>query len=156
MDYGLTQSNIWYRYIDLKIHQSDYFLMKLDHVSMFHGLEARTPFLDENLVKECFTINPELFLKNNTSKYILKQVALNYLPESIVNRKKRGFSYPFVEWLERLGGFKQMKQLNNKNQIFNTQALNKHLKSTSKGAFKQHVFGIYLLLQWIELEQTNA
>lgn len=147
---GLNDPLTWYRYIDLKVHQSDYFLMKLDRVSMFYGLEARTPYLDENLVKEALTMDPMLFLKNGQSKYLLKEMALEYLPESIVHRKKRGFSYPFLEWLERLGGFKQMKQLNDKHQIFDAKALNHLLELASKGAFKQHVFGMYLLLQWLE------
>lgn len=148
--YGLNDPLTWYRYIDLKVHQSDYFLMKLDRVSMFYCLEARTPYLDENLVKEALTIEPRLFLTDDSSKHLLKEIALDYLPESIVKRKKKGFSYPFVAWLERIGGFKQMRQLNNKHQIFNARALNHLLELASKGGFKQHLFGMYLLLQWVE------
>lgn len=149
--YGIDNPLTWYRYIDLKVHQSDYFLMKLDRVSMFHGLEARTPYLDENLVKASLAMDPHLFLKNGTTKYLLKELALDYLPASIVHRKKKGFSYPFLEWLERLGGFKQIRQLNDKHQIFDARALNGLLEQASKGGFKQHVFGIYLLLQWLEV-----
>lgn len=150
LSYGLDDPLLWYRYIDLKVHQSDYFLMKLDRVSMHHGLEARTPFLDDKLVKESLSMNSALFLKNDINKYLLKKVALNYLPEGIVHRKKRGFSYPFIEWLEKMGGFKQMKQLNDKHQIFDVKALNYLLQTASKGAFKQHVFGMFLLLQFLE------
>ena len=149
--YGLDDPLLWYRYIDLKVHQSDYFLMKLDRVSMYHGMEARTPFLDEKLVKESLTMDSLLFLKNHTNKYLLKKIALGYLPESIVHRKKRGFSYPFLEWLEKVGGFKQMKQLNDKHQIFDAKALKHLLEVASKGGFKQHVFGMFVLLQWLEL-----
>ena len=151
LSYGLDDPLLWYRYIDLKVHQSDYFLMKLDRVSMYHGLEARTPFLDEHLVKDSLCIDSLLFLKNDTNKYLLKKIALDYLPESIVHRKKRGFSYPFLEWLEKLDGFKQMRQLNDKHQIFDAKALKHLLEVASKGAFKQHVFGMFVLLQWLEL-----
>jgi len=148
--FGLEDPLLWYRYIDLKVHQSDYFLMKLDRVTMYHGIEARTPFLDESLVKESLAMESTLFLKNSSSKYLLKELALEYLPQSIVHRKKRGFSYPFLEWLEKLGGFQEIKQLNNKHQLFDAKALNYLLELASKGGFKQHVFGIYLLLRWIE------
>ncbi len=140
----------WYRYIDLKVHQGDYFLNKLDRVSMHYALEARTPFLDESLVKESFKIDSNLFLKDDETKYLLKQVASNYLPKKIVYRKKKGFSYPFIAWLEKMGGIKEMAQLNDKHQLFDSQALKHLLSRSGQGAYKQHIFGMYLLLRFIE------
>jgi asparagine synthase (glutamine-hydrolysing) len=148
--HGIDDPLLWYRYIDLKVHQSDYFLCKLDRISMYYGIEARTPFLDELLVKSSMQMDATLFLHKGINKKLLKKVALDYLPASIVHRKKRGFSYPFLEWLEALGGFKTMRQLNDKHKIFHEKALKDHLHLASKGGSKQHTFGIYLLLIWVE------
>ncbi len=147
---GIEDPLLWYRYIDLKVHQSDYFLLKLDRVSMHYGIEARTPFLDETLVKKTLQSEGSLFLDAGIHKKMLKELAKEYLPLSIVNRKKRGFSYPFITWLEEAGGFKTIRQLNEKHKIFDAKVLKGYLQQAAKGGYKQHVFGIYLLLRWVE------
>ena len=124
-------------------------------MSMAHGIEARAPFLDEHLVKQSFEIDPSLFLKNGRTKYLLKEVARSYLPDKIIDRKKRGFSYPFMEWLDRMGAFEQMIEINKKVGIFYPKALQKLVDGAKKGAFKQHVFGLYMLLLFLEKEYTS-
>ncbi len=39
----------------------------------------------------------------DTSKALVKSVARKYLPEEIVDRKKKGFNYPYMEWLQESG-----------------------------------------------------
>lgn len=39
-------------------------------------------------------------IKNNQGKYPLKKVALKYLPEDLLFRKKQGFSIPVKEWMK--------------------------------------------------------
>jgi asparagine synthase (glutamine-hydrolysing) len=143
-------SLLWYRYIDLKVHQGDYFLNKIDKTSMKYSIETRTPYLDDTLVKTALSIDSKFFIHDGTSKHLLKNIAEKYLPKSIVHRKKRGFSYPFLEWLEKAGGFKEMRMLNDKHQVFNAQVFKTVLEKGSKGEYKQHIFGMYLLLKFYE------
>jgi asparagine synthase (glutamine-hydrolysing) len=70
-------------------------LMKVDRMTMAFGIEARVPFLDEDLLRYVISIPPN----NRLGKKIFKQSMVNYLPASILNRKKQGFRMPFETWL---------------------------------------------------------
>ncbi|MDH5463989.1 MAG: asparagine synthase (glutamine-hydrolyzing) [Thiovulaceae bacterium] len=145
---------LWYRYLDLKTHQGDYFLKKLDRVSMAKSIEARAPFMDHKLVKYVMSLDPDLLLKENVTKNLLKEVASTYLPDSIVHRKKRGFSYPFIEWMDRLDAWKTMRKLNQAFKLFEPKALDLLISGAQTGKFKQHTFGVYYLLLWFERHQS--
>ena len=143
-------ATLWYRYIDLKVLQADYFLKKVDRISMAHGIEARTPYLDQNVVSYVMGLPSKHLLKSFEPKALLKAVAQSYLPDEIIYRKKRGFSYPFNEWMQELELFAQMQELNKELNVFKSKALDKLILGASKGAFKQHVFGVYALLMWLK------
>lgn len=91
---GNDDESQWYSYVDLKHFQAEHFLTKLDRVSMAHGIEGRTPFLDHSLVEKVFSIEPALRYKEGVTKDLLKKVAKPYLTENIINRKKKGFASP--------------------------------------------------------------
>lgn len=75
-------------------------------MSMAASLELRPPFLDRKMLEVAFSLPSRLKVHNDTSKWLVKQVALRYLPESIVNRKKVGFRVPLDAWFrEGLEGF---------------------------------------------------
>lgn len=70
-----------------------------DRMSMAHGVEARSPFLDRELVEFAATVPASIKFKNGTMKYLLRNGMRNYLPDSINNRKdKAGFPTPFTKW----------------------------------------------------------
>ena len=100
--------NIWERSFDLvdalaqfsmRFQLADEFLLMTDQLSMAHGVEARTPYLDHKLVEFAFTI-PEI-LKSTKSNYksILKKVAREYLPIEVINGSKKGFSLPLSYYM---------------------------------------------------------
>lgn len=73
-------------------------LTKVDRMSMMHGLEVRTPFLDIDLVN-CVRKIPHYYkLRNGQTKYILKKAMDGLLPSSIVWKRKIGFSAPLSKW----------------------------------------------------------
>lgn len=84
---------------DLMIRIPEYSSIKIDRISMMHGLEARCPFLDHKLVEFAATIPPRFKLKKGQRKYLLKKLALDYLPKKIVNLPKQGFASPVNSWL---------------------------------------------------------
>lgn len=74
-------------------------LTKLDRASMAHGLEARPPFLDEELVALAGRVPRSDAVRGRTGKRILRAAAARALPPGIVGRKKHGFSVPLAAWL---------------------------------------------------------
>jgi asparagine synthase (glutamine-hydrolysing) len=87
------------QYADLKTWLAGGILTKVDRMSMAHGLEVRTPFLDHPFVEWSATLPSVLKLRGTTGKFILKQAARAKLPERIVDRPKQGFSLPVTRWL---------------------------------------------------------
>ncbi len=78
----------------------DELLIYGDKMTMALSLEMRVPFLDNEVVDVVEKIPVKYKIKNGENKYILKKVALKFLPEEIVYRKKRGFSLPILKWLQ--------------------------------------------------------
>jgi len=147
-----SDASIWYSYIDLQHFQAEHFLTKLDRVSMAHSIESRTPFLDHNLVESVFSLKPELRYQNGITKDLLKKVARPYLDESILKRKKKGFANPYMEYLIASKKIEKILHVNKKTGLFKQEALNEYVQRASKGSFKQHVWGLYVLSHWIEKE----
>jgi asparagine synthase (glutamine-hydrolysing) len=74
-------------------------LQRVDRVTMLHSLEARSPFLDHELVELAFSIPGGLKAPDGRLKAFLKDFARSRLPGEVVDRRKMGFSFPFKEWL---------------------------------------------------------
>src|SRR3990167_484463 len=86
-------------YLYLKQYLADDILVKADRASMFASLEVRAPFLDYRLVEFINSLPYHLKLKGFKTKYILKRLMKNKLPENIINRPKKGFGLPIAKWL---------------------------------------------------------
>lgn len=85
---------------DMRLVLPNDMLFKVDHMSMAHGLEVRTPMLDQNLVKFAFRL-PVMFKVNHTTKKkILQDAFRDVLPPEVFSRPKRGFEVPLLEWFQ--------------------------------------------------------
>jgi asparagine synthase (glutamine-hydrolysing) len=91
-----------------------------DKLSMSNGLEERFPFLDNDLVnfaqsvpveyklgnlekmlkidENDFRDKQKLYQEYDDGKNILRKAMMNFIPESVINRKKQGFSAPDESW----------------------------------------------------------
>jgi asparagine synthase (glutamine-hydrolysing) len=69
-----------------------------DKLSMAHSMEARVPFLDNELVD--FSLRLPGALKNSSKegKLLLRHATRNLLPEALVRKPKQGFSPPDRTW----------------------------------------------------------
>jgi asparagine synthase (glutamine-hydrolysing) len=75
-----------------------------DRMSMAHGLEARVPLLDRELMEFSATIPADIKFMNGELKRLLKKAFQQEIPEAILQRKdKMGFPVPLNDWL-RSGG----------------------------------------------------
>ena len=88
-------------YADLSLYLADDILVKVDRMSMATSLETRAPFLDGDLMELAFSMPGHLKIRNGERKWILKQAMKDVLPDSILNRRKEGFSIPMKNWLRR-------------------------------------------------------
>ncbi|MGW2305938.1 N-acetylglutaminylglutamine amidotransferase [Streptomyces sp. NPDC001809] len=68
---------------------------RVDNMTMDWGLEARVPFLDQELVELAAACPPELKLADG-GKGVLKQVGRTLLPPSVVDRPKGYFPVPAI------------------------------------------------------------
>ncbi|OJW09065.1 MAG: asparagine synthase (glutamine-hydrolyzing) [Planctomycetales bacterium 71-10] len=66
-------------------------ISKGDRIAMNASVEARYPFLDDDVVSFAQGIAPEYKLRGFTEKWILRQVAARILPKKIANRPKTMF-----------------------------------------------------------------
>ncbi|QDL97713.1 N-acetylglutaminylglutamine amidotransferase [Rhodopseudomonas palustris] len=84
--------------IDAEIMMVDDPVKRVDNMTMAHGLEARVPFLDHELVELAARIPASLKLGDG-GKYILKQAARALLPAEVIDRPKGYFPVPSLRHL---------------------------------------------------------
>lgn len=76
-------------------------LRNFDRLSMAHGVEVRSPFLDWRLVTYCFALPSHTKLSGQWTKAILREAFSGKMPEKIRTRTdKVGFSAPVRDWLK--------------------------------------------------------
>lgn len=74
-------------------------LRDTDFMSMAHSLEVRVPFLDHPLVEFVMQLPQEIKVRKGTPKALLVAALQDLLPDEVVNQSKRGFTFPWAEWL---------------------------------------------------------
>jgi asparagine synthase (glutamine-hydrolysing) len=77
----------------------DDILCKVDRAAMSISLETRAPFLDHRLAEFAWSLPIQLKIRNGQSKWILRQILYRYVPKSLIERPKVGFSIPLAAWL---------------------------------------------------------
>ena len=73
-------------------------LVKVDIASMANSLEARSPFLDHNLIEFAASLPENLKMHRFETKSLLKKVAARLVPKEVVYRRKMGFGVPIGKW----------------------------------------------------------
>ncbi len=141
----------WYSYLDLKVMLGEVFLKKLDRMSMVNGVEARSPFLDKNIVNIAFGVDPVLRM-GSEPKQLIKELAQDYLPASIIYRKKKGLNYPFMEWLQEENALAVIEEVQKQMGLFNDEHLHYLLEKGKQGMFKRHLFSLFMLCKWIMMK----
>ena len=74
-------------------------LVKTDRASMATSLEVRAPFLDHRVAELAWKLPLSMKIRNRKTKWILKKILSNYLPNSLINNDKKGFAIPINNWL---------------------------------------------------------
>lgn len=85
-------------YTDFMTRLPEHSLMLTDRMTMAHGLEARSPFLDHELVEFLARFPSRIKVQKSRPKYLMRKLAADYLPDTIVQRDKQGFMFPIAYW----------------------------------------------------------
>ena len=84
-------------------------LIRLDKMTMAHGLEARTPFLDFEMVLWSKRVGQRAKIGNGFgNKLLLKTEAERHFSAGLVQRRKVGFGVPLREWFRTRGELRDM------------------------------------------------
>lgn len=86
-------------WLDQHTYLPDDLLVKVDIATMHCGLEARSPFLDHELVEFCARLPIRQKVRGGVGKYLIKKLAERHFPREFVHRKKMGFGVPLESWL---------------------------------------------------------
>jgi len=151
--------------LDMDTYLPGDILAKVDRASMKYSLENRCPFLDPEVMLYSYRLDHDLKYHREKSgwskKYILKQLAGDYIPRELLERPKKGFSVPLGKWLsgplrEQLLTYGNAQFLKEQG-IFNpeevTQLIAKFLSEGDKGAgtgqnYSGLLWSFFVFQQW--------
>jgi asparagine synthase (glutamine-hydrolysing) len=86
--------------VDFKTYLCDNILVKVDRATMSSSLEGREPFLDHRIIEFCSLLPSNFKIKDNVTKFLLKDIAHKHIPKNLLNRPKMGFVPPLFQWLK--------------------------------------------------------
>jgi asparagine synthase (glutamine-hydrolysing) len=130
-----------------RFYMQDGILTKVDRASMMVGLEARAPFLDNEVVEFARRLPSSLKCRSGQGKYILKRAMRGILPDEILDRPKKGFGIPLTAWLKTWKFPASSGVLG-----YKRQSLNELVDSHRSGRTDERLF----LWCWIVLQQHLA
>ncbi len=133
-------------------------LMRLDKLTMAHGVEARVPFLDVDLVAYVSNLPSSYKVRGTKEKRLLKHAMVERLPAPIIARRKLGLSTP-VRPLFRAGFTDVCRdefrdQADTLSRYFSPRGIERLFGRIGRGVLsipEQKLFQIYLFLQWHQL-----
>jgi asparagine synthase (glutamine-hydrolysing) len=124
-------------------------LVKVDIASMANSLEARSPFLDHNLIEFAASLPEDLKMRGLRTKSLLKKVAARLVPRDVVYRRKMGFGVPVGRWFRgEMKPFVREVLLSEKalnRGIVKPEMLTRYVDEHTNGRF-DHAFQIWTLL----------
>lgn len=138
-------------YTDIKTYMTGDILVKVDRMSMANSLEVRAPILDYQVAEFAATLPSSQKYRNGEKKYLLKEVFKPFIPDSLLYRKKMGFSTPLDEWfrseLKAIAESKLIKSSKGLADVFNTSAIQQvwHEHQTEK---KDHGIILWSMLMY--------
>lgn len=86
--------------IDYQTYLVDDILQKVDRSTMTASLEGREPLLDHRIIEYAAQLPNHYKYHNGVKKYILREIAHDYIPPTLMDRPKMGFAIPIGKWMQ--------------------------------------------------------
>jgi asparagine synthase (glutamine-hydrolysing) len=145
--------------LNFETYLVDDLLVKMDRMSMAHGLEARSPFLDTAVVEFGASLPDRLRMRFGKGKVLLRRAMKGILPESILTRGKMGFGAPLGAWFRSdLDGFVRERLLDPTSPIYEylrpepvAQLLERHGAATAD--LSAQIWALLTLESWLRQER---
>lgn len=143
----------WLCYSGYRQAITERFLFRADRLGMANSIEARSPFLNHEMVELALSIPGRYKIKNGVNKYILKKSLERILPNDILYRKKMGFNLPIREWAnetiyntvkEKFNQFNEDTNWFNKSEVFKQLELLKN----GNNQYTNNIWTMYFLINW--------
>lgn len=124
-------------YGDVQTYLLDDILVKVDRTTMANSLEARAPLLDHVLFEYVAKLPTALKMRRGQGKYLLRRVAADLLPASVLNKRKQGFAIPLADWfrssLRAMLGDLIASRAFAEREVFDKRTVERHLKQHVEG-----------------------
>lgn len=142
--------------MDLATYLPDCLMPKVDLGTMAHGLEARSPFLDHELLELTAQIPSSLKAQGRRRKIILKSLLRDILPAATLTKRKRGFRLPLDAWFRsELRPFVEDTLLSHDDptfwRFFDRAGIERFLRGyyASQTDYSDHVWVLLWLREWL-------
>ena len=134
------------------------YMTKVDGATMFHALEARSPFLDQDLWEFASSLSFQLRLNGGRSKSLLRALALQKLGERVSRGRKRGFTIPVNRWLvgrwqQPLTELLETSLADQQGWINSRAVLDRLTAAADEGRAPNQLWYIFVLESWLRHEQ---
>jgi asparagine synthase (glutamine-hydrolysing) len=145
------------QYWEMKTRLPDFIMLKLDRLSMAHGLEVRVPFLDHEVVELCAAMPPAVKMRRLLEKHVLRRAVARVLPPEIAARRKRALETPHRKWLSGpLPAFAEealSREQLSETGYFDAPTVERVLADhrRGRGAYGDHLLGVLWVQLWDRL-----
>ncbi len=139
---------------DVRTYLPEDLLVKVDIATMAHGLEARSPFLDHELMEFAAALPAGLKVRSGETKVLLRRLAASRLPGRLLTLPKKGFGVPIDHWFRgQLRDFARDTLLDGRlagRQYFNMHVIEQMLAEHSAGRRSWHLqlWNLVMLELW--------
>lgn len=151
------------QFLEMRSTLPDELLMYSDKLSMAHGLEARVPYLDREIVEYAERLPASYKVRTGSRKWLHRRVCRRYLPPEIIQRKKRGFASNVVDrWFKDI----QTGQMNDlladtESHLYTflrPDAVQQLLRDHQSGAEDNHkiLFSLVVVEHWLRLNSASS
>jgi asparagine synthase (glutamine-hydrolysing) len=150
-----------FQFLEVRSTLPDELLMFADKLSMAHGLEARVPYLDREIVEWAERLNASFKVRRFSRKWLHRRVCRSLLPRPILRRKKRGFGVNVVDSWFRESGRSEITELFSDSsslmyEFIEPVVAKRLLRAHAMGERDNHklLFSLVVFEQWLRQQNT--